>query len=278
MNQKQALKVGIIGLGAIGSLVATSIEKGIAGESELVSLLCRDKEKNLMLNQNESDHFKSLITDNIETFFAAKPDIIIEAAGQASLNKYGIEILSKGIDLLVSSIGLFTNDKILNKFIATAEQSGAKILLSSGALPALDWMSASSLSDVKSVSITQTKPVVSWLGTPAEQFIDLQSINTPTCFFEGSAREAANIFPKSSNITAMLALATVGLDNIKVKLVADPINATMNTHIDFDSEAGKLQLNSQGVPSKTNPSTSTDVPLAIIKSIRNLSSPIIYGV
>jgi aspartate dehydrogenase len=278
MKQKSVLKVGIIGLGAIGGHVANCIAKGEGGRSELVSLLCRDKEKYLAINENQSNHFKSLITDDIDAFFATKPDIVIEASGQASLNQYGVKILEKGIDLLVSSIGLFTNDEILNKFITTAEQSGAKILLSSGALPALDWMSASSLSDVKKVIITQEKPVISWKNTRAEELIDLDSITAPTCFFEGTAREAANIFPKSSNISAMLALATVGLDKTKVKLVADPINSIMNTHIEFDSAVGQLQLNCQGIPSASNPSTSTGVPLAILKSIRNLSSPINYGV
>jgi aspartate dehydrogenase len=278
MKQKSILKVGIIGLGAIGGHVANCIEKGEGGRSELVSLLCRDKDKYLAINENQSHHFRSIITDDIDAFFATKPDIIIEAAGQTTLNQYGIEILERGIDLLVSSIGLFTNDDILNKFITTAEQSGAKILLSAGALPALDWMSASSLSEVKSVLIVQEKPVISWKNTRAEELINLDSISVPTCFFEGTAREAANIFPKSSNISAMLALATVGLDNTKVRLVADPISPIMNTHIEFDSAVGKLQLSCQGIPSDINPSTSTVVPLSILKSIKNISSSINYGV
>lgn len=278
MKQKRTLKVGIIGLGAIGGHVANCIDKGEGGQSELVALLCRDKKKYLTLNETQSTHFKSLITDNIDDFFASKPDIVIEAAGQETLNQYGIKVLEKGIDLLVSSMGLFTNDDVLNTFIATAEQSGAKILLSAGALPALDWMSASSLSEVKSVTITQVKPVVSWENTRAEELIELSKITVPTCFFEGTAREAANIFPKSSNISAMLALATKGLDNTIVKLIADPINPIMNTLIDFDSAVGQLQVSCQCIPSETNPSTSTGVPLAILKSIRNLSSPITYGV
>lgn len=278
MKSKTRLKVGIIGLGAIGGHVANCIEKGEAGNAELVALVCRDKEKYLAINKDQSSHFKSLITDDIETLFAAQPDIVIEAAGQGSLSQYGVAILEKGIDLLVSSIGLFTNDDILNTFTRAAEQSGAQILLSAGALPALDWMSASSLSEVTNVAITQEKPVISWKGTHAEKLIDLDAITEPTCFFEGTAREAANIFPKSSNISAMLALATIGLDNTRVRLVADPNCHVMNTYIEFDSAVGHLQLNCQGIPSPSNPSTSTGVPLSIVKSIRNLSSPIHYGI
>ncbi|WP_413693996.1 aspartate dehydrogenase [Psychromonas sp. KJ10-2] len=247
------------------------------GEAQLVSLLCRDKTKHIALSEGQSEHFKSIITDDIDDFFAAKPDIVIEAAGQPSLKHYGEMVLAKGIDLLVSSIGLFTDDQILGEFINTADQSGAKILLSTGALPAVDWMSAASLSEVNTIAITQTKPVASWKNTPAEEFVDLNSIEDSTCFFEGTARESANLFPKSSNISAMLALATIGLDQTKVKLVADPTSDIMNTYIDFDSTVGKLQVNWQGVPSIANPSTSADVPLAIVKCIRNLSSSINYG-
>lgn len=277
MKQIRTLKVGIIGLGAIGREVANRIASGGVGDAQLVSLLCRDKQKNIQLCADQSDHFKSLITDDSEVFFAAQPDIVIEAAGQPTLKHYGEIVLAKGIDLLVSSIGLFTDDQVLAEFIATAEQSGAKILLSTGALPAVDWMSAASLSEVKHISITQTKPVKSWKNTPAEDFVDLNTLQEPTCFFEGTARESANLFPKSSNISAMLALATIGLDQTKVKLVADPTSQIMNTYIDFNSTVGKLQVNWQGVPSIANPSTSADVPLAIVKCIRNLSSPINYG-
>ncbi len=276
MKSKKKLKVGIIGLGAIGQYVANSVEKGEGGNTEIVALLCRDKAKYLTINADKSEHFQSLITDSSEAFFAAQPDIVIEAAGQETLAQYGVKILEKGMDLVVSSIGLFTNDDILKQFIDTAEQSGARLLLSSGALPAVDWMSAASLSKVNDVSIAQTKPVNSWKGTPAEQFVDLESITEPTCFFEGTARESASLFPKSSNISAMLALATVGLDATKVKLIADPIAPVMFTDIEFDSDVGRLQTRWQGVPS-TTPSTSADVPLTIVKALKNLTSSVCYG-
>ncbi|MGJ8645292.1 MAG: aspartate dehydrogenase [Marinomonas colpomeniae] len=278
MKSNTKLKVGIIGLGAIGQHVANSIENGEVGKAELVSLLCRNKEKYLTINADKSEHFKLLITDSSDVFFATKPDIIIEAAGQETLSQYGVEILEKGIDLLVSSIGLFTDDHVLNAFIQAAEKSGSKLLLSSGALPAVDWMSAASLSKVNDVSITQTKPVNSWKGTPAENFVDLDAIKVPTCFFEGTARESASLFPKSSNISAMLALATVGLDSTKVKLIADPMESVMYTDIAFDSEVGKLQTRWQGVPSEVTPSTSADVPLTIVKALKNLTSSVCYGV
>jgi aspartate dehydrogenase len=167
----------------------------------------------------------------------------------------------------------------LRKLAQAAASSGARMLLASGALPAVDWMAAASLAGVERVSITQSKPVVSWKSTPAAHMIDLDRLEEATCFFEGTAREAVSRFPKSSNIVAMLALSTStsGLDNTKVRLVADPKSSGMQTRVAFDGPAGKLRIEWCGIPSAKNPSTSADVPLTVVKTIRNLTSSIRYG-
>lgn len=96
------------------------------------------------------------------------------------------------------------------------------------------------LADVHRVTITQTKPVASWRGTPAEGRVDL--------------------------------------DATQVRLVADPTATAMHTSIEFKGEAGEVSVEWRGVPSAGNPSTSADVPLSVIKAIRNLSSPVWFGV
>jgi predicted dinucleotide-utilizing enzyme len=52
----------------------------------------------------------------------------------------------------------------------------------------------------------------------------------------------------------------------------------MHTLVEFESGAGSLRVEWQGVPSEANPSTSADVPLSVIKAIRNLSAPVCLGV
>jgi len=79
-------------------------------------------------------------------------------------------------------------------------------------------------------------------------------------------------------LAAMLALSTAGMDSTKVKLVPDPTSMQMRTLIRFEGVAGNLHIEWHGVPSKINPSTSADVPLAVIKAIRNLTSTVCYGV
>ncbi len=76
----------------------------------------------------------------------------------------------------------------------------------------------------------------------------------------------------------MLALSTIGLDETRVKLVADPNSDQMHTEISISSSVGNMKLDWYGAPSKLNASTSADVPFAVVKALRNLSSTVFYGI
>jgi aspartate dehydrogenase len=272
------LAVGIIGYGAIGQVVADAITDGRAGNTALAAVLCRDMAKHRGPGKRAVENPGVVFTDRPELFFKKPSDLVIEAAGQDALRRYGKQVLERGSDLLVTSIGAFTDSDFFQELIRKAENNNARLLLASGALPAVDWMSAAGLSKIQTVEITQEKPVNSWRNTPAEAMLDLDAVTDATCFFRGTAREAASRFPKSSNITAMLALSTSGMDGTKVKLVADPVSMQMRTLIRFEGAAGNLRIEWHGVPSEINPSTSADVPLAVIKAVRNLTSTVCYGV
>lgn len=274
-NVNEKVLVGIIGYGAIGSQVAEAIVAGEAGKTAVSTILCRTLSKHSdAIKANPNIH----ITDNSDSFFSQTTQLVIEAAGQEALRLFGRRVLENGADLLVTSIGAFTDDAFFEELVDCAEKNGRRLLLASGALPAVDWMSAAALSGVKYVTITQIKPVASWRHTRATEFVDLDSLTEPTCFFNGTSRQAASIFSKSSNITAMLALATAGLDNTIVQLFADPIGNQMRTKIEFESEVGSLRAEWQGIPTLKNPSTSAGVPLAVIKALKNLTATVAYGI
>ena len=262
-------KIGLIGFGAIGKVLADAIVKGEAGEVELVAVL-RQSESPAQLDY--------LITNDEALFFNQEFDLVIEAAGQHALREYAERILDRQSDLLVTSMGALSDNEFQNTLIKSAQGNKVRVLLASGALPAVDWMTAVSGIGETRVSIRQEKPVDAWRGTAAEKIIDLDSLESAQCFFEGTAGEAASQFPKSSNITAMLALATVGMDATAVKLVADPTAEKMRTLISFASVLGDLEVVWHGIPTESNPRTSRDVAFTVIKAIRNLSSTMVVGV
>ena len=279
---EQALhrRMSLIGFGAIGHTVARAVLTGRAGAVALSAVLVREASRygdDPLAAQLVADAAITF-TDDPASFLATPADLVVEAAGQEAVRAYGRTILDGGSDLLVVSIGAFTDDQLYAEMRAAAEGSVGRLMLASGALPAVDWMQAASLDRVTSVRITQTKPVASWRGTPAEELTDLAELTGPVCFFEGAARAAARVFAKSSNITAMLALATVGMDQTHVRLVADPASSRMHTRIEFASDAGELRVEWRGTPSSANPSTSADVPLSVIKAVRNWVGDVVVGV
>ncbi len=132
------LKLGLIGLGAIGVDVEKMVTEEYEGKIEIPAILVKNPRKNQFLNQ-------SIITTDFDEFLAAKPDVVLEVAGHQTIQKYAIEILSSGIDLLVTSVGAFTDDKLYDGCIATARKNGTKLILPSAGIGSLDTLSAAAV-------------------------------------------------------------------------------------------------------------------------------------
>ncbi len=288
-------RVGLLGLGAIGEVVAKALLREHAGvgsppEGEgtepggvegatLCAILVSDTAKHsgkAWLPANV------VLTADPEVFFAAAPEVIVEAAGQPTVVSFGERALLAGCDFIVTSTGALTDDALHERLSnAAAGAASGRLHLASGAMPGLDWMQAAAMGGgVSNVHVVQSKPPVSWHGTAAEAAVlaveDWQS-HGPLTIFEGSARVAASTFPKSSNVTATLALATVGLDATSVRLVADP-QPYFSTSLELESAtAGTIKIEAKHLPSATNPKTSSDVALSVLRSLRATCSSVYVG-
>ena len=281
------IKVGLIGHGAIGSVVANAVMNSTHGldktRIKLIAILTKNpRSEETIVNFSNNN---ILLTTNPEDFFSTEFDVCVEAAGQPAVREHGEQCLLSGRNFLCTSIGALTNNTLLQKLTNAAINGNSQLQLASGAMPALDWMGASALESGSTVIATQTKPPESWKNArfkpnsteQLEDVHDYDSITKPEIVFDGPAREAASYYPKNSNILAMLALTTSGLDNTNVRMVADPIDKSMRQCIEYNGSAGKIKLNVWGKKSPTNPKTSQVVPLAVIKALKNMSSPIAFG-
>jgi len=255
-----------------------------------VAVLCRDVHKHVMA-KGEWLPEDLQITDSLDTFLAAGCDVVVEAAGQPAVSEYGERVLQSGAHFLVTSTGALADEQVQKRLEAAARSGGAgRLLLASGAMAGLDWMQAASCSEggQSEVKVVQRKPPESWVtaGPVGEEKVlsigepgsDAWRAHGPLTVFEGSARQAATTFPKSSNVTATLALATAGLDATRVTLVADPRpDGCFSTTVELVAKCGKIKIEIEHQPSKENPRTSSDVGWSVVKSLKGVCCPVFVG-
>ncbi|GAB5446334.1 aspartate dehydrogenase [Gymnodinialimonas sp.] len=256
--------VAIIGFGAIARDLIDILRA--EDPPELITVLVRPGREAAV---QEALGATGSVTSELSALLATHPDVVVECAGHDAVASYGATVLSTGTDLIVASVGALAEADLAANLAAAARASGAQCLVPSGAIGGIDALGAARLSGLKSVYYTGTKPPAAWAGTPAEEVCDLASLTTPCTFFEGSAREAAQRFPKNANVAATLALAGLGMDATKVRLVADP-GTSENTHaFEVASQAIEFSVQLVGKPSPLNPKTSRSTVYSIARAVLN---------
>src|ERR687896_755166 len=160
-----------------------------------------------------------------------------------------------------------------------AARSGALFYVPSGGIGGLDALKTACLAGVDEVSIQVAKPPAAWQGIPyVERLgVDLQQLQTAKTLFEGPAREGVPHFPQNVNIAAVLAIAGIGMDRTRLKVVADPA-LTLNTHtIRVSGASGHMTIVLENVPAPQNPKTSWLACYSALAALGTIQSKVRYG-
>lgn len=249
-------RIGVLGHGAIGSLVAAQIASGHVAGGVLEGVILR--------------HWQDLPYEQFCLDEALdRCDVIVECAGQPAVREHAVKILEAGIDLLVISMGVLADQKFAERL---AHAGPGRLFFSSGAVGGLDLLaSGARMGEFSEVRITTRKLpatlVQPWMSQA--QRSELESAAAPVEVFSGPARQAAQNFPKSLNVAAAVALAVGNWEVVSVRLLADPA-ATLTEHtIEARGASGDYGFSIKNQPSAQNPRTSGVVPWAVLRSLEN---------
>ncbi|WP_296326723.1 aspartate dehydrogenase [Reyranella sp.] len=265
MTARPAVRLGMIGYGAIGKHVEAALKAGGIENLELVSALVKRPRTG------------GLLTHEPDRFFVHDFDAVAECAGHEAVRAYGQRVLESGADFFVTSVGAFTDTALFERLLAAAKASGARLILPSGGIGALDILSSAAVGGLDSVTVTVRKDPSAWKGTVAETLVDLDGLTAPHTVFDGPVREGARLYPQNVNISAAAAIAGLGLDRTRVVIVADPTITTHIVELEAKGAFGRFTFMEDVTVSEENRKTGKLVAMAMVKSVRQLASTLVVA-
>jgi aspartate dehydrogenase len=257
------LRIAIIGFGAIGSFI---IEHLKADPSIEVSAA---------FSLPPPEACSVPVVDNIGALLATRPDLVVECAGHGSLRDCGEAVIRHRVDLLVVSVGALADPVLERALRKAAADGGGRLLIPGGALGGIDAVSAAREAGLDSVEYSGRKAPKAWEGTHAEKLIELAAVTQATPFLECDARTAALRFPQNANVVAALALAGLGFERTRVRLIVDPAANGNNHSFVARGAFGEISTSIRSTTLPSNPKTSVLAPFSLIQTIKKRAGLII---
>ena len=270
------MRILIIGCGSIGSILAETVHE----LPEVDRIYITDQKKDLSIHLIErlnKTSFVSLVEiDSIMT----EVDLVVEAASQTAAKTYIPQVLRKGTDVMMMSVGAFSDEKFKDECFELAKNNHARIYVPSGAVCGTDGIHAAASGTFDEVRLITTKNPKSLKGAPGiiASGIDLDSLTDSTIVFDGTAKDAVDKFPKNINVAATLSLLGIGFDKTRVTIICDP-NTNKNSHVVIaKGDFGEMRCEVNNVPSPMNPATSYLAALSAASSIKRILGNVWIGI
>jgi len=270
------LRIGIIGGGVIAHLILEEVRQGSLRDLEVVGLLGRNSASR---GKSLAETFGIPFVTRLEDLLGAKPDVVVEAASHEAVRDYAPRLLAAGISVVVLSGGALVDDSLRGELERLAAEHRALLCVPSGGIGGLDALKAVCAAGAEEVEIAVTKPPAAWKGIPyvERSGVDLDRLKGPATLFDGTARDGVPHFPANVNIAAVLALAGIGFDRTRLKVIADPA-LQFNTHyINIRGRTGAISIKFESVPSPDNPKTAMLACYSALAALKVLASPVRYG-
>ncbi|HEI8868160.1 TPA: aspartate dehydrogenase [Serratia odorifera] len=199
-----------------------------------------------------------------------RPDLVLECASQQAVAEFGEAVVQRGWTLAVISTGALADAALQLRIQQACQRYHGRLWVLSGAIAGMDGLASAREGGLESVTYQASKSPASWRGSLAEKLLDLDAVSEARVFFEGSAREAARLFPANANVAATIALHGVGMDATRVCLQVDPHTRHNSHQLRVSGSFGEFQMLLSGNPLASNPKTSTLAALSAVQACRRL--------
>jgi aspartate dehydrogenase len=264
------LRVAIAGLGTVGRTLARRLADGIPGLS-LAAVASRDQNKAQAWLAGQKISCPVVELDALPQY----ADLAVECAPGEIIAQICRPMLGAGKKVMVLSAGALLPRPEL---VELAKKHGGQIIVPTGALLALDAVTAAAEGNINSVTMVTRKPPNGLAGANylVTHGISVDGLKEPLRVFAGTAREAAAGFPENVNVVAALALAGIGPDRTMIEIWADPA-LTRNCHvINVEADSARFSFSIENVPSE-NPKTGRITALSVIAALRKIAAPMRVG-
>jgi aspartate dehydrogenase len=261
------MRIGLVGLGAIGSRVAKTLQAGVEGLT-FAGIAVRDA-------QAAETKLKAL---GLKTplvpleQLCLRSDTVLDCASPGAFMLVAEATMAARATLVtVNAATLLDHMELVER----AKRAGTRIIVPTGALLGFDAVRAAAEGTIHSVRMITRKPPRSL--AKALEALGCELPEGAERVFAGSARDAARAFPSNVNVAAALSLAGIGPDRTEVEIWSDPA-VDRNTHtVEVEGDAARFTMTIAGVPSPENPATGLLTPLSVIACLRGLASPLKIG-
>jgi aspartate dehydrogenase len=267
-------RIGLLGCGVIGTQIALAIDSGKI-PATLTHVFDGSKDASKLLVEKLQN--KPVIVENSHLLSSHPVDIVVEAASQDAVKDVALSVLQNKRDLMIMSVGALLDESIYDILSDACKDFKKTIFLPSGAIAGLDGIQ-SVKDELDSLSITTTKHPRSLKGAKffENSTIDLDSLDSKTVVFQGTAKEAVSLFPANINVAALLSLCGIGSEKTTVKIMADPTTDKNTHHIEANGKFGKMTFTIENLPDTANPKTSRLAILSAIETLRKYCSDEIH--
>lgn len=248
------VKVGLLGSGKQGAIMARALRDGKIPDCELVGIFGTEPEQVSILARE----CRCKACRSLEELLDLKPDYILEATIASALKEYAVPCLCAGSNVIALSVGAFRDEDFHNAVEAAARANGTKLYLATGVLGGLDIAGAASLAG----SLTGTMIRYGYASRPSLLPED----------FTGSVRDAYDACPQFLNVVIAAGLACGSLDRTMMRQDMVPEEEPTGFGLELEGNFGSAKIKYQ-FPKNAG----VELPAwSALAALKRAISPVVY--